>query len=387
MQPDNWELIKSRSCRKITAVTDEPGKQETNSGAQILAIGACVVVLVAGLKLASSILVPFFLATFLSILSFPVLFYLRKKGVPNWIAVIFSMLLNLAVVGVIILLTIQSFSSFQEQEPAYRERFISLKTDTVNWLEENNVPVSDYLSIESIDPNAALGLVQETFGQIVNVLSKGFLVLLIMIFILFEAPTFPDKMRYILGQTLSLDADPGRFYKITNEVVKYLVIKTIISLMTGLCIGICVSLVGLDFPILWGLVAFALNYIPTIGSILAAVPALLLALVQPSLELGSVLVLAIIYVATNVVFGNFIEPMMMGRKLGLSTLVIILSLVFWGWVWGPIGMLLSVPLTMVLKIALENTPDMRWIAVLLAQWPMDAKTIEVMENANGETPA
>lgn len=364
---------------------NESGTLEKESGAQILAIAACVIIVIAGLKLASSILVPFFLATFLAILSFPVLFYLREKGVPNWIAVLLSMMLNLAVVSVIILLTMQSFSSFKEEEPAYRKRFISMKNDTVAWLEENNVPVSDYLSVEAIDPGAALGLVQETFGQIVNVLSKGFLVLLIMIFILFEAPTFPDKMRYILGKKLASDADPGRFYKITNEVVKYLVIKTVISLMTGLCIGICVSLVGLDFPILWGLVAFALNYIPTIGSIIAAIPALLLALVQPGLDFGSVLVLAIIYIATNVVFGNFIEPMMMGRRLGLSTLVVTLSLVFWGWVWGPIGMLLSVPLTMVLKISLENTPDLRWVAVMLAQWPMDRGTIEALQETEGES--
>jgi AI-2 transport protein TqsA len=360
-------------------MTADTVNQDKNSGAHILAIAACVVITVAGLKLASSILVPFFLATFLSILSFPILFYLRKKGFPNWVAVVLSMLLNLAIVGIIVLLAIQSFSSFQEKEPEYRKDFNEQRNEVVNWLEENNVPVSDYLSVEAIDPGAALGLAQETFGQIVNVFSKSFLVLLIMIFILFEAPTFPDKMRYILGQKLSLDADPGRFYKITNEIVQYLVIKTVVSLMTGLCIGVSMAIVGLDFPVLWGLFAFALNYIPTIGSVLAAIPALLLACVQPSMDWGTVILIAGIYVATNVVFGNFIEPMLMGRKLGLSTLVVILSLVFWGWVWGPVGMLLSVPLTMVLKIALENTPDLRWVAVMLAQWPIDKESLESLE--------
>ncbi|MEO0452868.1 MAG: AI-2E family transporter [Verrucomicrobiota bacterium] len=353
---------------------DEESNPKSTSGAHILAIAASVIIVVAGLKLASSILVPFFLAAFLAILSFPLLFFLRKKGFPSWLAVLLSVLANLAIVSVIVLLTIQSVSNFTEQEPEYRERFNSLKDESVAWLEEKEIPVSEYFSVETIDPGAALGLAQETFGQIVNVFSKGFLVLLIMVFFLFEAPSIPDKMRFIMGQKPEFEPDPGRFHKITNEVVQYLVIKTVVSLMTGLCIGVGVALVGLDFPVLWGLVAFALNYIPTIGSVLASIPALLLAMVQPGMDFTNVVIIAAIYVSTNVLFGNFIEPTLMGRKLGLSTLVVTLSLVFWGWVWGPVGMLLSVPLTMVVKILLENTPDLRWVAVLLAQWPMDPKT-------------
>lgn len=365
--------------------TDTAALPDKNSGAHVLAITASAIIIIAGLKLASSLLVPFFLATFLAILSFPILFFLRKRGFPNWLSVIISILSNLAVVGIIVLLTLQSFSAFQEEEPAYRQRFNEMRNDAVTWLEERDVPVREYLSVEQINPGAVLSLAQETFGQIVNVFSKTFLVLLIMIFILFEAPTFPDKMRFILGQKPDIEPDPGRFYKITNEIVQYLAIKTLISLMTGLTIGIAMALMGLDFPILWGLIAFGLNYIPTIGSVIAAIPALLLAMVQPSMEFGSIFAIAAIYVAVNVVFGNFVEPTLMGRKLGLSTLVVILSLVFWGWVWGPVGMLLSVPLTMVLKIALENTPDLRWVAVILAQWPMDSKTLERLANGNGDS--
>ena len=130
----------------------------------------------------------------------------------------------------------------------------------------------------------------------------------------------------------------------------------------------------LDFPILLGLVAFVLNFVPTIGSIIAAVPAMVLALILH--DVGWMLVVGLGYLGINTLFGNLLEPNLMGRRLGLSTLVVVLSLIFWGWVWGPIGALLSVPLTMVLKIVLENTPDLRWIAVLLDKVPPQARQAE-----------
>jgi predicted PurR-regulated permease PerM len=165
-------------------------------------------------------------------------------------------------------------------------------------------------------------------------------------------------------------ADPDsfrRYSKITREVQSYLLYKTLVSLATGLSVGIWVGLLGLDFPALWGFVAFALNYIPNIGSILAAVPAVGLALLQ--LGPGRALVVALGYVAINFWWGNLVEPALLGRRLQLSPLVVLVSLIFWGWVWGPIGMLLSVPLTMMLKIVLENSPGLRWLGALLAPKP------------------
>ncbi len=136
-----------------------------------------------------------------------------------------------------------------------------------------------------------------------------------------------------------------------------------VSVATGLLIGVWVGVLGVDFAIFWGLVAFVLNFIQNLGSVIAAVPTTLLAMVQ--IGVGRGLLVALGYLVVNMVIGNFIEPHLMGRRVGLSTLVVVLSLVFWGWVWGPIGMLLSVPLTMVLKILLENTEEFRWVAVLL----------------------
>ena len=147
------------------------------------------------------------------------------------------------------------------------------------------------------------------------------------------------------------------------QVQRFLGLKTLTSLATGVLVGVWTAVVGLEFSVVWGLLAFLLNYIPNIGSIVAAIPAVLLGLVQGGVAYA--LLIAIGYVVINISIGNFIEPWLLGRTLGLSTLVVFLSLVFWGWMWGSVGMLLSVPLTMIAKILCENTDDLHWIAVML----------------------
>jgi predicted PurR-regulated permease PerM len=200
-------------------------------------------------------------------------------------------------------------------------------------------------------------------GRAAQFLGTTFLVFLIMAFMLGEAMVFPDKFRAITG-----DGASGRLTKVVVEVQTYLGIKTVISLATGVVIGAWTAVLGLDFPVLLGLVAFVLNYIPTVGSIIAALPALLLSIILVG-TVGHALLVVLGYVVVNTLFGNILEPSLMGRRLGLSTLVVILSLMFWGWLWGPLGALLSVPLTVVVKIWLENTPDLRWVAILLDKAP------------------
>ena len=138
-------------------------------------------------------------------------------------------------------------------------------------------------------------------------------------------------------------------------------------MFTGVIIGVALWLIGVDYPVLWGVLAFMLNFVPNIGSIIAAVPAVLLTIVQ--LGIGPAFLVAVVYVAVNILIGSILEPRFMGKGLGLSTLVVFVSLIFWGWVLGPVGMLLSVPLTMIFKIALESSPETRWIAVLLGSSP------------------
>ena len=175
-----------------------------------------------------------------------------------------------------------------------------------------------------------------------------------------EATYFPRKLRLALDES---QERADRWTKIVTDVQRYLGIKTVICLATGGLVAAWLSVLGIDFPIFWGLVAFFLHYIPSIGGFIASVPTVLIAAIQ--FGPGKGLLVAIGYLVISTVLGSLIEPMLMGRRFGLSTLVVFLSLLFWGWVWGPVGMLLSVPLTIILKIMLENSEDFRWLAVML----------------------
>jgi AI-2 transport protein TqsA len=334
-------------------------------GARFLFIAASAVVVVAGLRAAAPILLPFFLALFLAILSLPIMYWLQRRRVPTPLAILLAVLVDLAIFGVIILLAMQSVADFQERLPQYARRFQNLYSSWIESVQDMGIPAGELLSAEIISVSAILDLAGGTLTRIASILSNAFIVGLIMVFMLAEASIFPEKFRAVLGRN---GGDLSRFAKITGEVQEYLFIKTLVSLATGLTIGFWAWIMGLDFPVLLGLIGFVLNYVPTIGSILAAIPAILLALVQTG-SIGLMAFVALGYVGINLVFGNLIEPQLLGRRLGLSTLVVILSLIFWAWVWGPVGALLAVPLTMVLKIGLENTQDLKWIALLLDKEP------------------
>ncbi|MEZ4414307.1 MAG: AI-2E family transporter [Gemmatimonadota bacterium] len=335
---------------------------EGHPGARALLLGACLVVVVGGLRVAAPILVPFALALFLTVLSLPLLLWLRKRKVPGFLAVAVTVLVNAAVFGLVVLLAIQSVSDFQDRYLLYASRFRGLWATWVDALQSRNVPIPDQLSP---DPSSVFAFIGSALQGAASVVSGAFLVLIILVFILSEATVFPQKFRAIFRRE---PVGPrGRMQKTVKEVQDYLGIKTLVSLTTGILIGLWAWSSGLDFPVLLGLIGFVLNYIPTVGSVLASVPAVFLALIQYSA--GHAALVAVGYLVINVVLGNFIEPTLLGRRLGLSSLVVILSLLFWGWVWGPVGMLLAVPLTMVMKIMLENTQDLKWAAVLLDKSP------------------
>lgn len=342
-------------------------------GARILLVGAAAVVVVAGLKAAAGLLAPLALAFFLAFLSFPLVIWLGERGWPQGLAVLATLALNLAVLAVLVMLVAASVGNFEQKLPAYKERATQFYESTVQWAEERGVAVRQHVSPELIQPAAVLELTRRGLARVMDVVSNGALVVLIMVFALLEAAVIPRKMRLILGHR---EGGPERFHRIVREILQYLWIKTLVSIATGLVVGLGAWGLGVDFPVLWGLLAFALNYIPTIGSILAAVPAVLLALVQAGW--GTAAAFLGVILAANMVLGNIVEPMMMGRRLGLSTLVVALALIFWGWVWGPIGMLLSVPLTMMVKIVVEHIPDLAWVAVLLSD------RVETEEPQTGE---
>lgn len=348
---------------------------------RLLLVAACVVVLVAGLRAASSIMIPFLVAVFIAAISLPVLTWLQQR-LPMIVAVLGTILMDLLVLAMVGYLVGSTANQVAGEMGEIQSTLTEWIEDGGEWLEERGVPIASGLAgddslplalFSRFEPGFLVDFVNRTLRTTTAALSSFLVISLIVIFTLFEAASFGPKVRAAFG---SAGAE-ARFARAMHEIQHYMGIKTVISLATGLLIGVWVGVLGVEFAVFWGLVAFVLNFIPNLGSIIAAVPTTLLAMVQ--IGVGRALLVALGYLVVNMVIGNFIEPPLLGRRLGLSTLVVVLSLVFWGWVWGPVGMLLSVPLTMVVKILLENTEEFRWVAVLLG----DSREAERLAPASG----
>lgn len=334
--------------------------KKTVAANNVIVSFAAFVIIIAGMKASTQIIVPFLLAIFIAVLCAPLMIWLKAKKVPSGLA-IFSVVamffLLAATFGTVIG---ASLSAFYQDLPEYEQKLQLQGQAGIAWLQGMGVEIDQAILSDYIDPGAAMKMVAQVFSGLGGVLTNTFLIVFSVVFILFEASDFPDKVRRALGsKTKAIE----HFQSFSDSVQRYLLIKTLVSIGTGIFAGIVLAIIGVDYAILWGLIAFLLNYIPNIGSIIAAVPPMLIAMIQ--LGPMSSLLVAGLYMVINTLFGNVVEPRYMGRSLGLSTLVVFVSLVFWGWVFGPVGMLLSIPLTMVVKIALENSERHRWIAVLL----------------------
>ncbi|RMH36256.1 MAG: AI-2E family transporter [Deltaproteobacteria bacterium] len=332
---------------------------------QPLVAAACLVVVIGGLKLAAPVLLPVLMAAFVAVVAIPPIRWLERRGAPTWLA--FALIVVAAAASLVFFIGVVgvSIDRFTEQLPVYQQRLDRLIANGLAAMRDLGLDIAPAELSAKIGTSRILDVVGNTVGQLLGALSNLALVLLIVIFMLTEAHGFSGKLRRALGDP---DADLSHWTEAAARVYQYLFIKAIVSAATGVLVSLVTWALRVDFPLLWGLVAFLFNFVPNIGSIIAAIPAVLLALVQNG-PLNATLVTGG-YVAINMVIGNIVEPRVMGERLGLSTLVVFLSLVFWGWLWGPVGMLLSVPLTVVVKIVLEHSRELRGVAVLLG--PADA---------------
>lgn len=335
-----------------------------SSVSRTLIVVAALIIIVAGMKISSALIVPFLLSVFIAVISFPLMCKLQEFGLSKGLAITMVMLLvTLAAIGLTVLIG-TSMTEFSQMLPEYQQRISAEWSGSLQWLKDHGVNVADSVK-NIIDPAAAVGLVSSILKSFGNVLTNSFLILLLVVFILTEAAGITQKLLLLnAGDAAAGDHNKEAFSTVFVEKLRsYMSMKTIISLITGVVIGVALALAGVDHAVLWGVLAFMFNFVPNIGSIIAAVPAVLLTTVQ--LGFMSALLVASIYVVVNIVIGNFIEPKYMGKGLGLSTLVVFVSLVFWGWVLGPVGMLLSVPLTITVKLALDSKPETQWLGDML----------------------
>jgi AI-2 transport protein TqsA len=333
---------------------------EPQSLQRTLVAGACLVVLVAGVRAGAPVLVPLAVAIFIVLVSLPGLACLRHWGIPRPLAILLIVAGASALLAAVGWIVMRSADQVREALPAYTIRIHDLEASIIGTLHGWGIELSALPYRGLAAPERLLELATRAATGLTQLVVSAVLVLMFVVFMLSEAGGLPSKLARAMGdRAFHLE----RAAPIVVEVQRYLAIKTLISLVTGVLVATAASVLGVDFALFWGLLAFLLNFIPNLGSIVAALPAVALALLQ--LGFGSAIALAAAFLVINIVLGNFIDPMVMGRRLGLSTVVVLLSLLFWGWAWGPVGMILSLPLTMAAKIALENSTDYRWIAVLL----------------------
>jgi AI-2 transport protein TqsA len=331
---------------------------------------AAIVIILAGIKTASPVIVPFILSVFIAIICNPVLKLLTARRIPKGAAIAIVMVFVLLAGMWLANLVGKAVNDFSSQLPVYQDQLSQSFGGLSEQLAKYNFPVELNQLTEYFDPGAAMNVVTVIVGGFGGVMANLFLILLTVIFMMAEADSLPKKLHVALDDPDMRMAQIDRFLSSVNQ---YLAIKTMVSVATGIIIGVVLWGIDLDYWVLWGVLAFLLNYIPNIGSIIAALPAVLLALVQLGVGwAGGVIAL---YLVVNIVMGNAVEPRFLGKGLGLSTLVIFLSLIFWGWLLGTVGMLLSVPLTMILKIGLESNNSTRWLALLLGG-EMDEKSPE-----------
>lgn len=329
---------------------------------------AALIIIFAGAIYAKSIIAPFLLALFISIICMQPIYWLEKKRIPKWLAII------IVIVGLILLflgfsaLIGGTLSFFLSNVSKYESTITTISKSVIQFLNDKGLKIPEDQLSTLIKPEKILEFTSGAVKELFKMLGNAFLIFLIILFILMEFGSFSDKANAI---TIKPDKSIAYFSTILQDIRHYLGIKTLVCLSIGIFIYIAMLIIGVDYPLLWALIAGLMNYIPNIGSIIATIPTFLFALIQ--LGLGGALWTLGSFLIIHNVLGNFIEPRLMGKGLGLSTLVVLLSLLFWGFILGPIGMFLAVPFTLTIKIILEQNEKTQWLAILLGT-PDDAKT-------------
>ncbi len=322
---------------------------------------AAFVIIVAGVKAASSIVIPFLLSIFVATVSAPAIFWLERLKFPRilaFLSVLTFVIFMLVGFGYILSSSVDNFLS---NTPEYTAKIMEMIGSFKGLLGKFGVDISKTNLENMFDPSGLMNFAGGFLKSFSTVLSKSLMIFLSVTFLLFETSSLRTKM-YLLAKQDSSGENP--FEKFSEKLNNYLAIKTVISLITGAIVTVGLLILGVDFALLLGVIAFLLNYIPSIGSVIAAVPAVLVALVGN--DLSSVVWVVSLYLVVNIVMGNFIEPRYMGKGLGLSVAVIFFSLIFWGWVLGSVGMFLAVPLSMTIKLAFDSHPATKTIAMLLS---------------------
>lgn len=321
---------------------------------------ACLVIIVGGIKAAANVIGLILMATFLAIVLTPLYVRLQKWRIPSGLALL-MVILSILLVGIMATVIVgQSVGTFLDDAPSYQKDLESRFAGVITWADSKGINLPSVVKTKWLSADNLFGLVKTIFSELNTLLGQGFWVLLILIFMLFEVAVLPSKVRAMPGME---SGTWERLRRMVDSVRRYTAMKSMLSLLTGVLVTTLTAACGVQYAMTLGILAGLLNFVPTIGSIIAAIPGIMIALL--TCGTGTAIGVTIGYVFINNLITNFIEPKAMGKQLGLSPVVIVISLVVWGWALGPVGMFLSVPLTMVIKIAMESMKETEGVAVLM----------------------
>ena len=325
-----------------------------------LIASAAVTIVLLFVQFASSVISPILLAAFLASVAMKPLLWMRSKGVPKYLAIGLILFVLFDIGSLLALVFTGALEALQDRLPTYQERLTVLSSELAGLMERVGTGNSSSDTLDALDPRALGRFVGSTLLNVGNVLGSGFLVLLAVTFMLLEAPKLKSKVR------IAFDLDETgeeRFARLFASMNRYMALKSAMSLVTALIVYAWLMFLGIDFAIFLSLIAFLANFVPFLGAVIMTIPGVVLALLQTDPETAGLV--AVGYVFANTLIGSVLEPRIMGRSLGISTLAVFLSLLFWGWMLGTVGVFLSVPLTMVIIALLDSNAQTRRMAELL----------------------
>jgi len=325
---------------------------------------AASVVIIAGVKIASEIVVILFLAIFIASIFSTLIRFLKRKHLP----IVLCYMIVLAIIFIFTLLLVYvvniSIKDFAQNLPFYEQKLQALIEKIISLTSEYGFIIDKVIILKALNISSFFGFTTNILGSVGTFLSKFLLIIIGVAFILAESKSFETKLKVIFKYNAK---KLENFNLFSHNIQKYFIVKSTTSFLTGAIVAITLIIFGVDYPILWGVIAVLFNFIPVFGSIIAAIPAVLISLLN--MDLNTTIILIMIYITINISISNIIEPKLMGKELGLSPLVIFFSLIFWGWILGIVGMFLAVPITMTLKIAFDSNKETHWIGILMSELP------------------
>jgi len=334
------------------------------------------------MHLLASILLPLIIALLLSNLFSPIMLYFKKRKFPAFIGLLMVLLVFGLMVSVLGLLIYSSIASFVDGIRIYQPKLTQLVVDMEYQLRQilgnfdmriEDIPWQDALSVSSVADSVTSGV-----GSFLHFLTNTFIVILYMMFILATSGQLTQKVKSAF-QPGYANAMAGLIENIDKQVRQYLFVKTLMSLLMGIVTSVILWLIGLDFPIMWGFIAFLLNYIPNVGGTIATALPVILAILQFDNWVQPILVLTL-PLAAHMIIGNVLEPRIMANSLDLSAVLVLISLIFWGWLWGIGGMILAVPLTATIKIIFENIVPLHPLSILMSgEIPLKEEVLDKIE--------